>query len=61
MGALFEIFTALLMALATAAFAHLGIAVNGDDARARSEPPRVVKRSPVVSTPEVALFAVIRR
>ncbi len=61
MGALFEIFAALLMALATAAFAHLGVAVDGDDARARREPPRIVKRSPVASAPEAALFAVIRR
>lgn len=61
MGALFEIFATLLMALATAAFAHLGVAWEGDGSRARGEPSRVVKRSPVPAGSEPALFAVVRR
>jgi hypothetical protein len=46
MGALFEMLATLLMAMATAAFAHLGIAGDNGDQNSR-EPSRVIKRSPV--------------
>jgi hypothetical protein len=60
MGALFEMLATLLMAMATAAFAHLGIASDGADRNER-EPSRVVKRSPMAAVTEPAVFVTVRR
>lgn len=48
MSALFNIFMALVVALAATTFAHFGVAMeNGVSARPNAESPRTVKRSPV--------------
>jgi hypothetical protein len=60
MGALFEMLATLLMAMAAAAFAHLGIASDNGDQNSR-EPSRVVKRSPVAAVSEPAIFVTVRR
>ena len=60
MGALFEFFATLVVALATAAFAHFGVAVE-DAEQNRAEAPRAVKRSPVLPAASQAFVTVVRR
>ncbi len=60
MGALFELFGTLVVTLATAAFAHFGVAAEDSDQN-RAEPPRVVERSAVLPAASQAFVTVARR
>lgn len=50
MNALFQFLTAMVVALATMAFSHFGVAADGLELRAaESKVERSIKRSPVLS------------